>query len=170
VKRWRESPAAREPAFLASEVERVRKWRAKHRDYWKKKTRDEVALRNLASPVFIGVTEVSDEKSGAAKPAAPQAPSLVETKNRTDELESKFDALRNFVLDGFTGMISHLSGDRYVISIAPVLRNLTMLGQEIRMGRVPEGEKHASQTSVVPGTPAPRPGTVQLDRPPPGAG
>jgi len=170
VKRWRRSRAARAPEFLAGEVERVQKWRAKTPGYWKRKTRNGVALRNLENPVFIGKTGVLDEKSCLAERAGPQAPSLVEIKNRAEELELKVEALRNLVLDTFTGITSQLSGHRYEISIAPLLRNLTMLGQEIRMGRVQEGEKHASQTSVVPGTLAPRSGEFQLDRSPSGAG
>lgn len=170
LKRWRRSPLSRSPARRATDMERVHKWRRARPGYWKKLAHPDGALRNLLNPNLIGKTAVLNDESHPAEPPGPVAASLGEIKNRADDLELKVDALRNLFLDTFMGLTSHLSGSPLRDVIAPFLRKLTMLGQEIRMGRVQEGEAHASETSVVPGTLAPRPGTVQLGRSPSGAG
>jgi hypothetical protein len=170
LKCWRRSPLSRTPARRAKDVQRVRDWRKETPTYWKRKARPGVALRNLVNPVFIGKTAVLNDKCGPAESLIPAPPFMGEIKNQADDLELKVDALRNLVLDMFTGLTSQLSGSPLRDVIAPFLRKLTMLGQEIRTGELQKGEKHASETSVVPGTVAPCPGTVQLGGSPPGAG
>jgi hypothetical protein len=174
VKRWRRSKLARTLARRAADVKRVQQWRQKHQGYWKRKAPGEVALRNLVNPDFIGETPLLDEKSQAqscgAEAAFQPAVSLVEIKKQADNLNHDVVALRDFVLDVLRGITSQLSGTALRNVVDPLLRNLTMRGQEIRLGRVQKGAAHASETSVVPGTLAPRPGEFQLGRPPSGAG
>jgi hypothetical protein len=149
-RRWLSKPENRDAFGGSANVERVRQWRAKNPDYWKRQAKTAGTLQELVP------TQAAENKE------------VVETTSALP--------LQDFVASQdpmVLGLIAHLVDSPLQDVVEQAARRLLQKGQSIldmRSGMKPKGNPYADkETSAVPGTAPKSSGPVQLGGPSPGA-
>lgn len=142
-RRWLAKPANRNYFRDPAHVARVQRWRATHPGYWRRS---------------------GAQRGDALQEHCREQP--IEDKGKTVTLLDS--ALQDLLFSQpyvLIGLIANLTGSALPEDIARSGRHLQQLGRDILAGGTDD-----EQNPVVPRTPAPDAGAVQLDRSTPGAG
>jgi len=171
-RRWLRSPKGRDYFTGSTNVLRVQLWRKAHQGYWRRRCQKSAALQDvLFTQVSVPLRDKPclNEREGAISKSQPEAlPSeqlVLDPRNpiALQDVLSTHLALQ-------LGLIEQLSG-ALQDDIAPLIQRLILRGRQLKGRWTLDWNSHGGgQTSFVPRTLAPDAGTVQLDRPAPGAG